>query len=154
MFKRTALSTAVVVAMGISGGANIAFAEEVEKLEKIQVTGSRISRVDAEGPSPVVVISSEDIEVRGYTDIFEALDGLTQNSGGSINQQDSFSFTPTAQSINLRGLGVGRSLTLLDGKRLPMFPLGAGGDTNFVGYVPANSCIAYSLCLQGYRRAL
>ncbi len=138
MFKRTALSTAVVVAMGLSSTANTAFAEEVEKLDKIQVTGSRIARVDVEGPSPVIVISSEDIEVRGFTDVFEALNSLNQNTGGVQNQQDSFSFTPTAQAINLRGLGVGRSLILLDGKRLPMFPLGANGDTNFVdvGQIP------------------
>ncbi len=31
---------------------------------------------------------------------------------------------------------------------------GQYGNSINVGYVPANSCIAYSLCLQGYRRAL
>ncbi|WP_252178317.1 TonB-dependent receptor [Endozoicomonas sp. 4G] len=142
MFRRTALSTAIVVAIGASAGSNLAIAEEVEeqeveKLEKVQVTGSRISRVDVEGPSPVVVISAEDIETRGFTDVFEALNSLNQNTGG-LNQQNAFGFTPTAQAVNLRGLGVGRSLILIDGKRLPMFPLGAGGDTNFtdLGQIP------------------
>ncbi|KEQ17635.1 TonB-dependent receptor [Endozoicomonas numazuensis] len=140
MFRRTALSTAVVVAMGASAGSTMAIAEEqeVEKLEKIQVTGSRISRVDVEGASPVTVISADDIETRGYTDIFEALNSLNQNTGGSLNQQNAFTFTPTAQAVNLRGLGVGRSLILIDGKRLPMFPLGANGDTSFadLGQIP------------------
>ncbi len=140
MFRRTVLSTAVAVALGSSFVSSAAYSNEdsVEKLEKIQVTGSRISRVDVEGPSPVVVISAEDIESRGYTDIFEALNSLNQNTGGSLNQQNSFSFTPTAQAVNLRGLGVGRSLILIDGKRLPMFPLGAGGAENFtdIGQIP------------------
>ncbi|WP_252178316.1 TonB-dependent receptor [Endozoicomonas sp. 4G] len=142
MFRRTALSTAIVVAIGASAGSNLAIAEEVEeqeveKLEKVQVTGSRISRVDVEGPSPVIVITAEDMENRGFTDVFEALHSLNQNSGG-LTQQNARSYTPTAQSVNLRGLGVGRSLTLIDGKRLPMFPLGSGGSTNFtdLGQIP------------------
>ncbi|TOH99871.1 TonB-dependent receptor plug domain-containing protein, partial [Vibrio parahaemolyticus] len=51
---------------------------------------------------------------------------------------DSFSFTPAAQSVNLRGLGASRTLILIDGRRLPQYPLAQNGTSNFqdIGQIP------------------
>ncbi|WP_461538617.1 TonB-dependent receptor plug domain-containing protein [Spongorhabdus nitratireducens] len=125
MFKRTALSTAVVVALGVSAGSNIAVAEEVEKLEKIQVTGSRISRVDVEGATPVTVISREDIERSGQLTVADVLRNSTYNSFGSYSERSGSSWQSNA-FINMRGLGASRTLVLLNGKRMPQ--AGARGD--------------------------
>jgi iron complex outermembrane receptor protein len=36
-------------------------AQQAQKVDKIEVTGSNIKRVDAEGPAPVQIITREDI---------------------------------------------------------------------------------------------
>ncbi|WP_341503577.1 TonB-dependent receptor [Gallaecimonas sp. GXIMD4217] len=106
-------------------------ADSVEDVERIEVTGSRIKRTDMENASPVVVVSAEEIAARGFSTAQDVLDALTQNSGGSLTQQESFGFTPAASGVNLRGVGLGRSLTLIDGKRVPKYPFAAGGADNF-----------------------
>ncbi|MCV5747180.1 TonB-dependent receptor plug domain-containing protein, partial [Escherichia coli] len=47
-------------------------------------------------------------------------------------------FTPAAQSVNLRGLGASRTLILIDGRRLPQYPLAQDGTSNFqdIGQIP------------------
>lgn len=96
---------------------------EAKKLEGVQVTGSRISRIDAEGASPVTVITKSQIEKNGYVSVTEVLNDLTQNSGGTISNQGSlFGSTGSASSVDLRTFGAGRTLILLDGRRLPVFP--------------------------------
>ncbi|WP_341503569.1 TonB-dependent receptor [Gallaecimonas sp. GXIMD4217] len=124
----------------LAGAATTAFAmpaafaadEGAEDVERIEVTGSRIKRTDLEGASPVVVISSEDIEAGGYNSVQEVLGSLTQNSGGSLSTQEIHGFTPAASGVNLRGAGLGRVLILIDGKRVPKYPFGAGGTDNFI----------------------
>ncbi|MCT2378459.1 secretin and TonB N-terminal domain-containing protein, partial [Pseudomonas aeruginosa] len=54
-------------------------AKAEQTLERVVVTGSRIPRAQQEGPSPVTVISSEEIQNRGYRNVFEALQTQTQN---------------------------------------------------------------------------
>ena len=53
--------------------ADDANAEDPAELGDIKVTGSRISRTSVEGAQPVTIITSNDIAVRGYTTVFEAL---------------------------------------------------------------------------------
>ncbi|MDF2153962.1 TonB-dependent receptor [Vibrio sp. CAU 1672] len=142
MYKNTtALSVAISLALGtvaVAPFAAQAEEQQVEKLQKMKVTGSRISTTDMEGPSPVTVINSKDIESKGFNSAQDILNSLTQNTGGVMAQTNSFSFTPAAQSVNLRGLGASRTLILIDGRRLPQYPLAAGGTSNFqdIGQIP------------------
>jgi len=105
--------------------------EEAADLGRVQITGSRILRTDIEGPTPIVTIDRTDFENQGYLTVQDALDSLTQNTGGSLSQQFVFGFTPGASAVNLRGFGLGRTLTLIDGRRIPVYPLGIGGSTQF-----------------------
>jgi iron complex outermembrane receptor protein len=99
---------------------------------EVTVVGSRIRRVEVEGPTPVVTINAEDFEKRGYATVTDALNDLSQNAGGGFDQQNTFGFTPSASAIDLRGFGAGRTLVLIDGRRQPVFPLASGGTDNFV----------------------
>ena len=54
-------------------------------LDKITVTGSRIKRAQIEGPSPVTVISSEQMKKEGFVTVNDALKTLTQNFGSVQN---------------------------------------------------------------------
>ena len=104
--------------------------EEEENV--VVVTGSRIRRIEQEGPSPVVTITADEMNNRGYNTVLEALNDLSQNAGGGLDQQFTFGFTPSASAVDLRGFGIGRTLVMIDGRRVPVFPLSASGTDNFV----------------------
>ncbi|MDI9237814.1 TonB-dependent receptor [Lysobacter sp. LF1] len=99
-------------------------------LDRIEVTGSRIQRADIEGALPVTVISREDIELSGRTTVADVLQNSTFNSFGSFTPS-SGSSAQSYSGLSLRGLGDGRTLILIDGRRAPVSPLtGEGQDLN------------------------
>jgi outer membrane receptor protein involved in Fe transport len=91
---------------------------EFEDVEEIIVTGSRIPRSGFDTLQPAIVIDSEFLEDRGFTDVATALNELpafgmpgnsTQGTQGSQSVGQSF--------VNLYGLGSQRTLTLVNGRR-------------------------------------
>ena len=93
----------------------------------MQVTGSRIKRVDIEGSTPVTVISREDIDFSGDSTVAELLRSSTFNSFGSFRDQSGQgNGFAGASFVSLRGLGSQRTLILMDGRRLSAFPGGGG----------------------------
>jgi len=97
--------------------------DDTADLGKIAVTGSRIKRSEIEGPAPILVIDQQELSERGYTTVFEALQDLTINNGYMFEGPENInSFTPDVQTINLRGFGVGTTLTLINGRRLANYP--------------------------------
>ena len=110
-------------------------AEEAEadgEGEKIVITGSRLQRTDLEGAAPVTIITAEEIEKNGFTTAFEALKSLTQVNGSNQGAQDGGTFTQGADSLNLRAVGPGRTLTLVNGRRMADYPLPFNGQSNIV----------------------
>jgi len=55
--------------------------DTTQKLETVEVTGSRIPRAQIEGPAPVVTITSKDIRERGFSNVPDIMSSLTQNLG-------------------------------------------------------------------------
>lgn len=96
--------------------------DESLSLDRINVTGSRIKRTELEGASPVYVIDQDMMAERGYTTVYEALNGLAVNNGLVVEGPESALFTPDVQTINLRSFGVGQTLTLINGRRLTNYP--------------------------------
>ncbi|MCE9680304.1 TonB-dependent receptor [Shewanella sp. AS1] len=93
-------------------------AQEEAKIEKIEVTGSRIYREGAIAPSPVTVISGEELTNSGATNIGEALNELPAlASTYSLSNQSSSIGTAGLNLLDLRGMGASRTLVLVDGKR-------------------------------------
>lgn len=105
---------------------------QLPELDTVVVTGSRIRRAESEGPAPVTVITAEDIKQQGATTVYEALSTLTQFSGTVQNELSTNGFTPNASAINLRDLGPGRTLVLVNGRRVAEYPLPYNGVSNFV----------------------
>ena len=60
--------------------------DEVE-LTKISVTGSRIKRTDIEGPQPLTVITSDDIDQGGFLSVYEAVASVAQHTGQTVMDQ-------------------------------------------------------------------
>jgi len=100
-----------------------------QKVEKIEITGSNIKRVDAEGSAPIQIINREDIERSGKQSLTEILRTLPINAGGGLNDiTGSNSFSSGASTISLRGLGSAATLVLLNGRRIAPF---GNADPNF-----------------------
>ena len=97
-------------------------------LTAVSVTGSLIRRVDAETASPVVTLDRAAITNNGSPTLGNVLQALPSISGNATNTQNNSNggggASPTleggdgAARVSLRGLGVTRTLVLVDGQRL------------------------------------
>jgi iron complex outermembrane receptor protein len=103
-----------------------------QELQRVTVTGSNIRRTDAETPSPVQVITAEDLKKSGYTSTQDVLQRITANGQGTLSQGFSGAFASGASGIALRGLNVGATLVLIDGHRMAPYPIGDDGQRSFV----------------------
>ncbi len=103
-----------------------------EQPQRVEITGSNIRRTDAETPSPVQVITAEDLKKSGQTSVAQVLQNLTSNGQGSVSSSSPWSWTPGGSGISLHGLTVGATLVLIDGHRMAPYPLFDNGQTAMV----------------------
>ena len=134
------IQRALLAMAAVSAGAlatTSAFAQESEDaaatLDTIEVTGSRLKRADIEGAVPVVVIDRADIDASGDVSVADVLRDSTFASFGNFKPQSGSSAQSLA-TIDLRGVGSGRTLVLIDGRRAPTNPMSAssGSDLNAI----------------------
>jgi iron complex outermembrane receptor protein len=113
------------------------------KTEKIEVTGSSIKRVQAEGATPLQVITREEIEREGITSAEQLVMMLSANGSGADNMSSNVAFSVNANenrnsnsvaSANLRGLGASSTLILLNGRRVSTH--GARGNAVDLNSIP------------------
>jgi iron complex outermembrane receptor protein len=100
--------------------------------QRVVVTGSLISRTDTETPTPVQVLTAQDIQKSGKTSVAELLNDLAANGQGTLGTGFSGAFANGASGISLRGLTVGATLVLVDGHRLAPYPLSDDAQRSFV----------------------
>ena len=102
--------------------------------EMITVTGSLFRRTDTETPSPVTVLSIDDIEKRGLQTVQAAIQSISSNNGPALTNSFTANgaFAAGASSISLRGLTTNSTLVLFDGLRASYYPLADDGTRNFV----------------------
>ncbi|WP_347331858.1 TonB-dependent receptor plug domain-containing protein [Marinimicrobium locisalis] len=122
MFAQSArASNEVADASRSPSSANAGLAEE------IVVVGSNIRGVAVEGPSPVITFDKEAIENTGAASMQQFFEKLPQNFGGGANganvgnlgvDRDTGNNFGQGTSLNLRGLGTGTTLTLINGHRV------------------------------------
>lgn len=138
--KRKKLSVAITAVVGTSVIAlGSAQAQQAQKIEKIEITGSNIKRIEGETALPVTVISRDDIQRSGATTAADLLDKLSANSGGgySVSQGVGDSGTPGLSAASLRGLGSTNTLILLNGRRLSNYAFNStGGGTVNLNQIP------------------
>ncbi|MDI4632644.1 TonB-dependent receptor [Pelomonas sp. V22] len=127
--------TSLLITAGLAGWAQAQTVKppEADKLERVEVTGSRIKQVSVEGVNPVTVITAEDMAKNGTPTVFDALQTLMQATGTGLNE-NAGSFAPLAKQINLRGLGAGRTLLLINGRRTADYPWANGSAGNFASF--------------------
>jgi iron complex outermembrane receptor protein len=113
------LSTPALAQVG-SADSPAAKTQDAPNLDEIVVTGSYIHGTEAAG-SKVIVIGREQIDASGYGRIEDVLATVTQNfsrtnaatrDGEEVNNYDN-----RGAEVQLRGLGLGTTLTLVNGQR-------------------------------------
>ena len=120
----------LVIGFGLFNTNLIAQEESAEEdVEEVVVTGSRIATSEFTGAQPVIVIDQEDIARSAELGIAEVLREMPINVAGSFFER-SGSSARSQSSLSLRGLGSGRTLVLIDGRRIPASPKFGGESTN------------------------
>ena len=141
---RKTLPSALVHALGAGLALSVvagAHAQQAQRIEKIEVTGSNIKRVDQETVAPVDIITREQIERTGQATVAEVLRNIPANTGGSFSESFTNSFAPGASGISLRGLGQKTTLVLLNGRRVTGFGFAQNLQDTFVDLnsIPASA---------------
>ncbi len=136
-FKR--VSCALALGFGAALAAGSVLAQDAaappapeQALEKIEITGSLIKRIEGETALPVTVVSKEDIVKSGAVSVEQLMSQLPSlaSAGNTTGAQAAGATTGGLSAISLRGLGSLRTLVLINGKRVA--PYGIPGDSTSV----------------------
>jgi iron complex outermembrane recepter protein len=103
-----------------------------QQLQTITVTGSALPRVDTETPSPVTVISAQQIARSGFTTVSDVVRSISADNSGSIPNAFTNGFAAGASGVALRGLTVNSTVVLIDGHRAAAYPVSDDGERSFV----------------------
>ncbi len=128
-------------------------AQAQTSLERVEITGTAIKRIEGETALPVQVITRTDIDKAGVTTAAELVARISASAnnltdGGSVAYggfRDQMGFN----AANLRGLGVSSTLVLLNGRRMANFASpgdSAGVDLNSI---PAAAIQRVEILLDG-----
>ena len=120
-----------VAMLALSAGAAMAqqAAPAQQGVEQVVVSSTRLQNAGFDAPTPTTVMSAADLEKQAQPNIFEAvtqLPALEGSSGVTYNTGSTTTGLQGLSALNLRGLGIIRTLTLIDGQRIvPANPNGA-----------------------------
>ncbi len=131
MFINTKVTHAVRLALVVGAASSVAFSgaafaqeqakkEEAAKVERIDVTGSRIRQTDIETSQPVFTLDRADIANQGFTSVTDILQNMSSTGAPPISRSAVLSSGENVGGsyANLRNLGANRTLVLVNGKRL------------------------------------
>lgn len=125
---------ALLVACGVGGMGSAALAQDnpdksADKTEpaEVVVTGSRLIRPDLSSPSPVSVVSDEQIKLSGNVTLDKTLEEFPQLAGGNTTSVNNGGGSGII-TADLRGLGSNRTLVLVNGRRF--IPADSAGDVD------------------------
>lgn len=111
-----AVSAAAVSAAAVS--ADAVAAPATTQLQRVEVTGTAIRRVDAETAVPVTILRAEQLRNEGVTTTAEIMQRVTGNQSIRNSASSVGSATGGATFADMRGIGANKTLVLLNGRRL------------------------------------
>jgi iron complex outermembrane recepter protein len=130
---RRGLASMTVLSLAVVGAA---LAQEkpksAEVLEEVVVTGSLIPQSKVETATPVTMITAEDLQVRGYANIADALQQTSFSTGSVQGPQFSYGFTQGAKTLSMFGLSPSYVKYLIDGLPMSDYPALYNGTDTFV----------------------
>ena len=96
----------------------VALAQSHGNVETVTVTGSRVISDAANSPTPLTVVSTDDLKAMTPTSIPDGLNKLPVFQGsGMVGRPGDGSHNYSSNTLNLRNFGAQRTLVLLDGHR-------------------------------------
>lgn len=94
-------------------------AQQGAVIEEVQVTGSRIQQTGMNTPTPVTVMTSDELEMLAPGTLMDSLDQLPLFlNNNTVETAGSWTTVGGQSTLNLRGVGSNRTLVLLDGRRV------------------------------------
>ena len=115
--QRVRLAQAAKASASDSGGTSAEDSNGAAlRLTKVEITGSRLKRIDADGPAPVNVYTRADIDKSGQPTLERFLSSLNETSVSS--GEGGLGQTTGQGSVQLRGLPLGSTLVLINGRRV------------------------------------
>jgi len=138
--KKTLSQVTSVAALMFAFIEGHAFAQTVDdvpanerQLDKVTVTGSYLERKSVDTPVPLLVIDRTDIDNSGVNTLTDVVRNLTINTGSQFNTDErTQGGTTGTANFNLRGLGVGSTLVLVNGRRRPTSLVSTNQGSSFV----------------------
>ena len=126
--KLTPLASAIAL-LGLS----TAVLAQTPAPQRVEITGSSIKRIAAEGALPVQIITRQDLERQGIVTAEQLLSSLSVNGTGLDNLASNADVVAGAargnnglSAANLRGQGAAATLVLLNGRRIAAHGLNGG----------------------------
>src|SRR6187549_3100887 len=107
---------------------------EAQDEAAITVTGSRIALTGATAPTPVTVLSAEEISLSGTVNVETLLNDTPQFLGSQNSGPTGNTVPGGVANLNLRGFGEQRNLVLVNGRR---FAIAGPTQTTDLNTIPA-----------------
>jgi len=117
MFQRTKICSGLLLAFGGVALSGSALAQDAG-VQRVEITGSSIKRVDAETSVPVTVIKADELKKAGVTSVEQVLQNVSAVQVNQTSSQAVGLSTGGASFADLRGLGANKTLVLLNGRRI------------------------------------
>jgi len=119
--KVTVHPSGALLISDLAAGTNLSTDAASGGIEEVIITGSRLKRADAASANPILVLSREQIERTGASSLTDVVRNALPIQSGSVTDASNFGNVGTGQSnVNLRGLGNGSTLTLINGRRFAL----------------------------------
>jgi iron complex outermembrane receptor protein len=95
-----------------------------EPVESVVVTGSRIQSNGENSPTPLTLVTADELTKNSPTNLPDGLNKLptfaaAQNSNSTVSGANGRGARPTGNFMDIRGIGPQRTLVLMDGHRVP-----------------------------------
>lgn len=113
---RSRLSLALLLAINTLPA--VAADEPTTQLQRVEVTGTAIRRVDAETAVPVTILRVEELREQGVSTTEELVSRISANQSSVGSGRSVGSSSGGASYADLRGIGPNKTLVLLNGRRL------------------------------------
>lgn len=135
LIATSALAMNVVILDSAHAQAQPAAAAEKTAVQEVIVTGSRISLSGYRQPTPVTVLTAEQIQRNASVDIGAMVRdlpsvGISASPNSSVGNNGTSGASAGQSNVNLRGLGTNRTLVLFDGVRAVASSTSGGVDLN------------------------
>jgi iron complex outermembrane receptor protein len=132
MFNRKRLAAAVSAAFGaglIAVTPTTSLAQS--QMDRVEITGSSIKRIEGETALPVQILTREDIQRTGASNVEQLMQTVSANmsSGQLIGASASGATTLGLSGLSLRGLNSTRTLVLINGRRVSPYGYGFTNDS-------------------------